>query len=256
MLALLTRPEAWIALATLSLLEIVLGIDNVIFISILVGRLARERQRSARMAGLSLAMLTRVALLFCVVWLTRLTQPWLQLGSHAVSGRDLILGAGGLFLLGKSVVEIHHTLEGGGDRRRTGAAGGFAGTVIQIALIDIVFSLDSVFTAVGLARADQVAIMVAAIVLSILAMMWMAASIGDFVERHPTIKVLALAFLILIGVALIAEAMELHIPKGYLYFAMAFAVAVEMINLRLRRAPPPRQGPLPRQGQSINDRPS
>jgi predicted tellurium resistance membrane protein TerC len=250
MLALLAQPDTWIALATLSLLEIVLGIDNVIFISILVGRVARERQRSARIAGLSLAMLTRVALLFSVVWLTRLTQPWLRVAGQSVSGRDLILGAGGLFLLGKSVLEIHHTLEGAGDRGAARLLSSFAGTVIQIALIDIVFSLDSVFTAVGLARPDQVPVMVTAIVLSILAMMWIAGPIGDFVERHPTIKVLALAFLILIGVTLIGEAMEVHVPKGYLYFAMAFSVAVEMINLRLRRTPPQRRA------QSTSDRPS
>jgi len=250
MFALLAQPEAWIALATLSMLEVVLGIDNVIFISILVGRLAHERQRSARVAGLSLAMLTRVALLFSVVWLTRLTQPWLRLGAHAVSGRDLILGAGGLFLLAKSVLEIHHTLEGARGAKSTHVLSGFAAIVIQIALIDIVFSLDSVFTAVGMAQPDQVPIMVAAIVLSILAMMWMSAPIGEFVERHPTIKVLALAFLILIGVTLIGEAMHMHIPKGYLYFAMAFAVGVEMVNLRLRRSS------TQRRAQSINDRPS
>jgi predicted tellurium resistance membrane protein TerC len=235
MLTLLTAPEAWIALATLSLLETVLGIDNVIFISILVGRLPRPRQHRARILGLGLAMLTRVALLFSVVWLTRLTQPWFTLAGRGVSGRDLILGAGGLFLLVKSVVEIHHALEGATTKTETRVFSRFATIVLQIALIDIVFSLDSVFTAVGLARSDQVPIMVAAIVLSILAMMWMSAPIGDFVERHPTIKVLALAFLILIGVALIGEAMGMHIPKGYLYFAMAFSVAVELINLRLRR---------------------
>jgi predicted tellurium resistance membrane protein TerC len=255
MLALLAQPEAWIALATLSMLEIVLGIDNVIFISILVARLGRDRQRRARISGLALAMLTRVALLFSVVWLTRLTQPWLMVAGLAISGRDLILGAGGLFLLGKSVLEIHHTLEGASSAKSPPQLGGFAATVIQIALIDIVFSLDSVFTAVGMAQPDQVPIMVTAIVLSILAMMWMSAPIGDFVERHPTIKILALAFLILIGVTLISEGMHFHIPKGYLYFAMAFSVAVEMINLRLRRMTSQRSAPQ-RRAQSTNDRPS
>src|SRR5262245_45180414 len=192
---LLTDPHAWIAFITLSALEIVLGIDNIIFISILVSRLPPERRESARITGLALAMLTRVALLFSIVWLTRLTKPWFYLGEQGVSGRDLILFAGGLFLLAMSVIEIHHTLDSAAPKTGARAYAGFAMTVFQIALIDIVFSLDSVFTAVGLA--NELSIMVAAIVIAIFVMMWVAGSIGAFIDRHPTIKVLALAFLIL-----------------------------------------------------------
>jgi len=233
MLELLTDPQAWIAFVTLSLLEIVLGIDNIIFISILVGRLPPARRNSARISGLAFAMVTRVALLFSIVWLTRLTKPWFYLGEQGVSGRDLILFLGGLFLLVKSVLEIHHTLEGAADTRSARVYSGFAMTVAQIGIIDIVFSLDSVFTAVGLA--NDLPVMVAAVVVAILVMMWVSGSISAFVDRHPTIKVLALSFLILIGVALIVEGAHFEIPKGYLYFAMAFSVAVEMINIRLRR---------------------
>ena len=235
MLAMLSEPSTWVAFATLSLLEIVLGIDNVIFLAILVGRLPPERQPRARFVGLALAMLTRIALLFSIVWLIRLTKPWFSLLGQEISGRDLILAGGGLFLLAKSVLEIHHTLEGAAAEHRARALASFAAIVVQIALIDIVFSLDSVFTAVGLARPDQVPVMVAAIVLSIIVMMWLSGPISEFVETHPTIKILALAFLILVGVALIAEGMDFHIPKGYLYFAMAFSVLVEMINIRLRK---------------------
>jgi predicted tellurium resistance membrane protein TerC len=231
----LADPATWVAFATLSVLEIVLGIDNVIFLAILVGRLPPRRQPRARVVGLGLAMLTRIALLFSIVWLTRLTQPWFALLGQQISGRDLILAGGGLFLLAKSVLEIHHTLEGAAESYRVRAAVSFAAIVVQIALIDIVFSLDSVFTAVGLARPDQVPVMAAAIVMSIIVMMWLSGPIAAFVETHPTIKILALAFLILIGVALIAEGMDFHIPKGYLYFAMAFSVLVEMINIRLRK---------------------
>jgi predicted tellurium resistance membrane protein TerC len=235
MLALLESPESWIAFLTLSLLETVLGIDNVIFLSILVGRLPPLRQASARIVGLLLAMLTRLALLFTVVWLTRLTTPLFSVLQRAFSWRDLILGAGGLFLLGKSATEIHHTLEGAAAERRTTVSGAFYVVVIQIALIDIVFSLDSVFTAVGLARPDQLPIMAAAIVVSIVVMMWLSGPIAAFVTRHPSMKVLALAFLVLIGAALVCEALEFEVPKGYLYFAMAFSVVVELINIRLRR---------------------
>jgi predicted tellurium resistance membrane protein TerC len=233
MLELFTDPQAWLAFLTLTALEIVLGIDNIIFISILVGRLPPSQREVARISGLAFAMITRVLLLFSIVWLTRLTAPWFHIGPQAVSGRDLILFLGGLFLLAKSVLEIHHTLEGAADTRTTKVYSNFIATVIQIGLIDIVFSLDSVFTAVGLA--DQLPIMVAAIVIAILVMMWLSGSVAAFVDRHPTIKMLALAFLILIGVALIAESLHFEIPKGYLYFAMAFSVGVEMINLRLRR---------------------
>jgi predicted tellurium resistance membrane protein TerC len=233
MLELLTDPQAWIAFVTLSLLEIVLGIDNIIFISILVGRLPPPQRNSARISGLAFAMVTRVALLFSIVWLTRLTKPWFYLGEQGVSGRDLILFLGGLFLLVKSVLEIHHTLEGAAESRSAPVYSGFLMTVAQIGIIDIVFSLDSVFTAVGLA--NDLPVMVAAVVVAILVMMWVSGSISSFVDRHPTIKVLALSFLILIGVALIVEGAHFEIPKGYLYFAMAFSVAVEMINIRLRR---------------------
>jgi predicted tellurium resistance membrane protein TerC len=231
---LLANPDLWLAFFVLSLLEIVLGIDNIIFISILVERLPPTQQSSARIGGLSLAMLTRIALLFSIVWLTRLVQPWFHLAGRSFSGRDLVLLGGGLFLLGKGVLEIHQTLEGHpADAGRAGLRGGFIAVVAQIALIDIVFSLDSVFTAVGMVR--ELPVMVAAIVAAILVMMWVARSIGTFIARHPTIKMLALAFLLLIGLALIGEGLHFEIPKGYLYFAMGFAVAVELINLRLRR---------------------
>lgn len=235
MIELLTDPQAWITFLTLTALEIVLGIDNLIFISILVGRLPPERRESARITGLALAMITRVALLFSIVWLTRLVQPWFYIGSWGVSGRDLILGLGGLFLLAKSTLEIHHTIEGVEENRKTRVFASFAMIVTQIAIIDIVFSLDSVFTAVGLAKPDQLPIMVAAIVIAIAVMMWLSGSISAFIERHPTIKILALAFLILVGMALIAESLHFEIPKGYLYFAMAFSIGVEMLNIRLRR---------------------
>jgi predicted tellurium resistance membrane protein TerC len=228
-------PSAWITLVTLTALEIVLGIDNIIFISILVSRLPRERQEVARITGLALAMFTRIALLFSIVWLTRLTKPMFFVGDFGVSGRDLILFFGGLFLLVKSVLEIHETLEGAADERRATVLASFALIVVQIAIIDIVFSLDSVFTAVGLAEPDQLPIMVIAIVIAIGVMMWVSASISEFIDRHPTVKVLALAFLILVGMALIAESGHFEIPKGYLYFAMAFSVGVEIVNIRLRR---------------------
>lgn len=235
MIELLYDPTAWIAFATLSLLEIVLGVDNIIFISILVGRLPPERRDRARVIGLGLAMISRIALLLSIVWLTRLTKPWFEVFGQGVSGRDLVLFLGGLFLLAKSVLEIHHTLEGATDTRSTRVFASFALIVTQIAIIDIVFSLDSVFTAVGLARPDQVPVMVASIVVAIIVMMWVSGAISAFVDKHPTIKMLALAFLILVGFALMGEGLHLEIPKGYLYFAMAFSVGVEMVNLRLRR---------------------
>jgi len=234
-LELLADPQVWLAFITLATLEIVLGIDNLIFIAILVGRLPPARQEAARITGLALAMLTRIALLYSIVWLTRLTTPWFHVGTQAVTGRDVILFIGGLFLLVKSVLEIHQAMEGAAKSASKTAKvyAGFVVTVVQIAVIDIVFSLDSVFTAVGLAK--DLSIMIAAIIVAIAVMMWVSRAISAFIDRHPTIKVLALSFLILIGVALIAEAVEFHIPKGYLYFAMAFSVAVEMINIRLRR---------------------
>jgi predicted tellurium resistance membrane protein TerC len=235
MLELLADPQVWLAFITLATLEIILGIDNLIFIAILVGRLPAPKQETARITGLTLAMLTRIALLYSIVWLTRLTTPWFHVGDQAVTGRDLILFIGGLFLLVKSVLEIHQAMEGAGKSANpaTKVYAGFAMTVVQIAIIDIVFSLDSVFTAVGLAK--DLSIMIAAIVVAILVMMLVSRAISGFIERHPTIKMLALSFLILIGLALVAEAVHFDIPKGYLYFAMAFSVAVEMINIRLRR---------------------
>ncbi len=242
MLELLADPSAWIALLTLSMLEIVLGIDNIIFISILVGRLPEATREKARIVGLALAMLTRIALLFSIVWLTRLVQPWFTLWGNEFSGRDLILIAGGLFLIVKSVLEVHNTLEGAEDERKARIFSSFVVIVVQIAIIDIVFSLDSVFTAVGLASPDQVPIMVAAIVIAILVMMAVSGYISAFVERHPTIKILALSFLVLVGLALVADGFGTHIPKGYLYFAMAFSVGVEMVNLRLRKLLDRRRG--------------
>ena len=227
-------PNAWVALATLTALEIVLGIDNIIFLSILVGRLPPARRNVARRLGLALAMGTRIALLLSLTWIMRLTEPLFTLWQE-ISGRDLILIAGGLFLLWKSVHEIHNALEGedsGGERTVAPAAAGFASILVQIAVIDIVFSLDSVITAVGLA--DQVAVMVLAIVISVGVMMFAARPIGEFVEAHPTIKMLALAFLVLVGVTLMSEGFDVHVPKGYIYFAMAFSVAVEMLNIRMR----------------------
>jgi len=229
----LADPHAWVALATLTLLEIVLGVDNIIFITILVGRLPEAQRPRARFIGLSLAMLTRLGLLASITWIMTLTEPLFTITGAELSGRDLILVGGGLFLLWKSVHEIHNALEGPGQAApAVAAAAGFAGVVAQIALIDIVFSLDSVITAVGMV--DQLAVMVVAVVLAVLVMLFAAKSIGEYVDRHPTIKMLALAFLILIGVALIGEGFDFHIPRGYIYFAMAFAVAVEMLNLRLR----------------------
>ena len=236
MAALLSDPQAWLAFATLAALEIVLGIDNIIFLTILVSKVPADRQRVTRFTGLALAMLTRIGLLYSIVWLTRLTRPLIDLGSQQLSGRDLILMGGGLFLLAKGVIEIHHALEGAARANRPRPLAGVALTVIQIALIDIVFSLDSVFVAVGLAK--DLVIMIAAIVAAVLVMMWVAGTIGAFVDRHPTVKMLALAFLILIGATLVAEALHYEMPKKYLYFAMAFAAGVEFINLRLRTQKP------------------
>ncbi len=253
----LLDPNAWLALATLTALEIVLGVDNIIFISILCGRLPERQRARARTVGLALAMLTRLALLFSLTWMMKLTDPLFTVFRGEISGRDLILIGGGLFLLWKSVHEIHNALEGEEDEERGAAvAAGFGTVIAQIAVIDIVFSLDSVITAVGMV--GELSIMVIAIVLAVGVMLFAAGPIGAFVDRHPTIKMLALAFLILIGVALIGEGWDLHIPKGYIYFAMAFAVAIEMLNLRLRarreavhlRRHLPRSGPKRRRGRS------
>lgn len=231
----LTDPHAWLALATLTALEIVLGVDNIIFISILCGRLPEHQRARARTIGLALAMLTRIGLLFTLSWLMTLTAPLFSVLAHSFSGRDLILIGGGLFLLWKSVHEIHNALEGVSDAQPGAGAAAtatFGAVIAQIAVIDIVFSLDSVITAVGMV--DELSIMVIAIVIAVGVMLVAAGPIGNFVDRHPTIKMLALSFLILVGVALIGEGWGFHIPKGYIYFAMAFSVAVEMLNLRLR----------------------
>ncbi len=231
----LADPQIWISLLTLTALEIVLGIDNVIFISILAGKLPREQQPRARKIGLLLAMITRILLLCSVAWLMQLTRPLFTLPvlDHPVSGKDLILFIGGLFLIGKSVMEIHEKLEvEDGHATAKLARASFAAVVFQILLLDIVFSLDSVITAVGMANVLWV--MIAAVVIALVIMLVFAGPISDFVNRHPTLKMLALSFLILIGVMLVAESFGRHIPKGYIYFAMAFAFAVEMLNLRLR----------------------
>jgi len=241
MLSLLSEPQAWLSLVILTALEIVLGVDNIIFIALLVDRLPARRQERARLAGLTLAMLTRIGLLYFIVWMTGLTRPWVTLLGVSLSGRDLILLLGGLFLLGKGVTEIHQTLERARSERQTRRYSNFALIIVQIALIDIVLSLDSVFTAVALA--NQLAIMVTAIIIAILVMMWLARAIAQFIARYQTLKILALTFLILIGVALVASGLHFEIPKGYLYFAMAFAVGVEMINIRLRRHLEARRAP-------------
>lgn len=229
----LYSPEAWIALATLTALEIVLGIDNIIFISILVGRLPPHQRNVARRLGLGLAMLTRLMLLFSLAWVMGLVDPLFSLFGHEVSGRDIILVLGGLFLLAKSTHEIHQSFEPQEQSGASMAAAGFASILIQIAILDVVFSLDSVITAVGLV--DQLSIMVIAIVASVAVMLFAAKPIGDFVDENPTIKMLALSFLILVGFTLIAEGFEVHIPKGYIYFAMAFSLGVEALNIQLRK---------------------
>ncbi len=230
----LADPQIWIAFLTLTVLELVLGIDNIVFISILAGKLPPEQQSKARYAGLGLALGMRVILLFSLTWVIGLTAPLFTIFGLEISGRDLVLLIGGLFLLAKSTHEIHGSLEGEEGHKSAKIYPSFVGVLIQIALLDIVFSLDSVITAVGMV--DNLWIMIAAVVVSIVFMMAFAGSIGAFVQKHPTIKMLALSFLILIGVTLIAEGLDRHIPKGYIYFAMAFSVLVEILNLRLRKA--------------------
>ena len=228
----ITNPESLIALLTLTVLEIVLGIDNIIFISILSGKLPKEQQNRARLTGLALAMISRILLLFSIVWIMKLTLPLFNVLGQAISGRDIILIVGGLFLIGKSTFEIHDKLEGGETAKSGKAVTSFANVIVQIMLLDIVFSLDSVITAVGMAK--ELAIMVLAVIIAVGVMMISSKSISEFVEKHPTVKMLALSFLLLIGVSLIAEGLEQHIPKGYLYFAMAFSVFVEMLNLKMK----------------------
>jgi predicted tellurium resistance membrane protein TerC len=233
----LSDPQAWLALVTLTALEIVLGIDNIIFISILTGKLPQHQRPKAQKLGLSLAMITRLMLLFSLTWIMRLTAPFFFLLGHGVSGRDIILIVGGLFLLAKSTMEIHDKLEG--EEQHTSSNKGsasFKGIIIQIMFLDIIFSLDSVITAVGMA--SQLAVMATAVVLSVGVMLFFAGAVSTFVDRHPTIKVLALSFLMLIGVSLVADGLSFHIPKGYIYFAMAFSVLVEMINLKVRKNAP------------------
>jgi predicted tellurium resistance membrane protein TerC len=229
---LLAQPQTWIAFITLTALELVLGIDNVIFITILVDKLPRARREVARRIGLFLAMFMRIGLLVTLAWLVGLTDPLFTL-VQPISGRDIILIAGGLFLIWKSTKEIGSLLEGDEEGGSTAASVTFTGIILQIVVIDIVFSLDSIITAVGMV--SEVPIMIAAVVASVILMMLFARYIGDFVSAHPTIKMLALAFLMVVGVALIADGLETHVPRGYIYFAMAFSVAVEMLNLRLRR---------------------
>ena len=233
MTALLYDPQAWLSFATLAVLEIVLGIDNIIFLSLLVDRLPVGQRKRARFLGLGFAMLTRIGLLFSITWLATLRSPLFSIGAIEISGRDLILIGGGLFLVVKSSLEIRTMLAGGEAERKPGLLNSFWLIILQIGIIDIVFSLDTVFTAVGLA--NHIEIMVAAIVAAVLVMMVISSTVGAFIERHPSVKVLALAFLVLVGVALIAEAVDWEIPKGYFYFAMAFAAVVEWINIRLRQ---------------------
>ena len=226
------QPEVWIALATLTALEIVLGIDNIIFISVLVGNLPENQRQRGRIIGLTLAMVMRLLLLFLLTWIIGLTEPIITIFTVDLSGRDLILVFGGLFLLAKSTHEIHNSLEIPAEEKKTTGVSTFTSVIVQIAIIDMVFSLDSVITAVGLVK--EIPVMVTAIVISVAVMMIAAKPIGEFVDDHPTIKILALSFLILVGVTLFAEGLGFHIPKGYIYFAMAFSVGVEMINMKLR----------------------
>ncbi len=228
----LSSPEAWVALVTLTVLEIVLGVDNVIFISILAGKLPQAQQKKARQLGLALAMFMRIGLLASLAWIVKLTAPLFSVLGHEVSGRDLILLFGGLFLIAKATFEIHDNLEGEVGHASARVAPTLMSVIIQILLLDIVFSLDSVITAVGMA--DDLAVMVTAVVVAVAVMMIAAGAISEFVEKHPTVKMLALSFLLLIGLSLVAEGFQQHIPKGYIYFAMGFSVFVEMINLRIR----------------------
>jgi predicted tellurium resistance membrane protein TerC len=240
----LTSPEIWVAFFTLTALEIVLGIDNIIMIAILVGRMPPHLQARTRFFGLALAMVTRIALLLSITWIMRLTNDLFEVFGQGISGRDLILFFGGLFLLWKSSTEMYHSLEGEDEtgEQPNGAARNFIGTIIQIAIIDIVFSLDSVITAVGMV--SHVPVMVAAIIVAVLVMMLAAGTISDFIDRHPSLKMLALSFLVVVGTVLIAESFEVHVPKGYVYFAMAFSLAVEALNIRMRIARGRKEDPV------------
>lgn len=229
-------PQAWIAFATLTALEIVLGVDNVVFISILAGKLPVEQREKARRLGLGLAMFVRILLLLSIAWVVRLTSPLFNVFTQEISGRDLILFGGGLFLLAKSTHEMHGQLEGEDGHSSGRVAASFASVIIQILLLDIIFSLDSVITAVGMA--DDVGVMISAVVVAVGFMLVFSGTVSRFVDKHPTIKMLALSFLLLIGVSLVAEALEFHIPKGYIYFAMAFSLFVEVLNIKLRKSRP------------------
>lgn len=233
MIALLSDPQAWIAFATLTALELVLGIDNIIFISILVDKLRKDQQEKARRLGLFMAMFMRIGLLFVLSWIIGLTAPFFTIFNQELSGRDLILIAGGLFLIWKSTGEIHQSLEGEEAHASKGVKATFSAVIIQIMIIDMVFSLDSIITAVGMV--DSLPVMIAAVVVSVGLMMLFAPAIGSFVTDHPTIKMLALSFLVVVGVVLIAEGFDHHVPKGYVYFAMAFSVGVELLNIRMRK---------------------
>lgn len=235
----ITSPESWIALLTLTALEIVLGIDNIIFISIIAGKLPEDQQKLGRQVGLLMAMVTRILLLFSIAWLTRLTAPLFSVLSQDISGRDLILIIGGLFLLGKSTFEIHERLEGEEGHASEKVAASLAGVIFQIMLLDIVFSLDSVITAVGMV--DEVFIMISAVVIAVGIMLFAAGPISEFVNNRPTLKILALSFLLLIGFSLVSDGLGIHIPKGYIYFAMGFSVFVEVINLQVRAKTTPVQ---------------
>ena len=230
---LLTSPDAWIALITLTVLEVVLGIDNIVFISLLSGKLEKGQQARARTLGLSMAMLMRIVMLILIVWIARLTTPLFSFGEHGVSGRDLILLFGGLFLLGKATHEIHENIEGDGHGLTSKPVASFALVIAQIMILDIVFSLDSVITAVGMV--DDVRIMVAAVIIAVGIMLIAASPVANFVERHPTVKMLALGFLLLIGMSLVADGAGFHIPKGYIYFAMGFSVFIEFLNLKVQQ---------------------
>jgi predicted tellurium resistance membrane protein TerC len=227
-----TSAEGWIALGTLTVLEIVLGIDNIVFISILAGKLRPEERPRARKVGLGLATFMRLGLLLSITWVMGLTAPWFSILGKDISGRDFILIVGGLFLIAKSTHEIHEKLEGEEGHAGGKVAATFAGVIVQILLLDIVFSLDSVITAVGMA--EHLSVMMLAVIIAVAIMLWSSGAISDFVDRHPTVKMLALSFLLLIGVSLIGEGLDQHIPKGYIYFAMGFSIFVEMINLRIR----------------------
>lgn len=235
----ITDPQAWIALATLTALELVLGIDNIIFIAILASKLPAEQQERARKTGLAVALATRIALLMSLAWIMRLKDDLFTVFGHGISGRDLILIIGGLFLLAKSTLEIHSKLEGDEHHAGAKAAASFMAVIVQIALLDIVFSLDSVITAIGMVSEDQIGVMVTAIVLAVIFMLVFVGPINRFVDRHPTVKMLALSFLLLVGFTLVGEGLGMHIPKGYIYFAMAFSVFVELLNMRLRRTTQP-----------------